>query len=747
MESDKLHRRPGTGGSGELVLQNGRQAGARRQLVAPATFVGRTQGCEVRLNVDGVDPLHCVVISGPDGPILRDLNSLHGTFVNGSRTDQHALQNGDLVKVGPFQFRFEAASATAQPEPLDTTSTDEIRESLRIQAAAIAAQQIALEEEESRLEKRTAALHQQEEQLAAHLAEKQRQVQLWSDYTKAERESLRKEKLEHEKKMAEAQAELTQAQEDLERSKQKLDHEKQHINKVYQRLRTRWQKQWGTQREKYARLAEQMEAKAKAFADDREDLRDREASLAKEVIAFNTHRELSVREIQDGRDTLKKDQESWRRRRSLEFAALNARRQELEETQGKITQAGQLLLQEKEAWTQQIQTLQAELHGVNNRINHQRLRIREYEEKLAQLDAEWRKRRQPGETLAKGKDSPEVEVEILSDEPPAVAMPDEVQRRCADLDRLAAELADQRVLLTEQYRRMAEIQQTWQEERSRAAADLEALALRLASDEQSLLERQQATQTGEAQLQQRQAEIEAIREEILVWRAQLSAREKTLQEEHDREMLDLHQKDELLREQLNHLTQLRLRWNRRRQEEIELLQADRDLLARERQETQVQRVELFGRNQKLTEEKRQIAEKALALEQYRQEVFLRAKDPAAVRRVERLRRRWLSLNSNLIGNAKSERDHALKELARLDESRTQLLDQIARLTQEQVTLAEKESLLDEREAALRAQEGRLELELRKLEESRGPAELAVTQDAEAIAQEVYDDQPPPLRAA
>ena len=70
---------------GELVVLNGRQCGARRALTQPATFLGRAQGCDVRLNVEGVEAFHCVVVCRPGDVVLRDLNSTQGTFVNGGR--------------------------------------------------------------------------------------------------------------------------------------------------------------------------------------------------------------------------------------------------------------------------------------------------------------------------------------------------------------------------------------------------------------------------------------------------------------------------------------------------------------------------------------------------------------------------------------------------------------------------------------------------------------------------------------
>ena len=753
MSKDKRHSTTTPAGVGELVLQNGRQAGSRRPLGSPMTFIGRHPRCDIRLNVDGIDPMHCVLAVGPGGITVRDLGSSGGTFVNGVRIEQNILQNGDTLKIGTSQFRLELAPAALKA---DDASNDELRESLRIQAAAIAAQQIAIEEEENRLEKRRIALGQQEEQLAAHLAEKQRQVQQWSEYTKTERDNLRKERIEHEKKMSRIETELVRGQQELEKELQKASLERQHINKVYQRLRQRWQRQWTGQKEKYRRFAEQFELQAKTLAESQSELREREAALARSMVAFNTDRELTTRQLQESRDALKKDQEAWRKRRSLEFTALNTRRRELEETQVKITQARQLLMQDKEAWSQQHNTLQAELHGLNNRIMHQRIRVQEQEETLKQLEEKRRRHVRPvdaaepkDDTTAPEAEPIECEVEVVPDDAVSSGA---WEQRCAELDRLAAELADQRELLVEQYKRLAEIQGTWQEERSRAAAELEALAQRLQADEQSLAERQQQSTAAEELLHERQKEIDEVRQEILLWRAELKSREKSLQADHEAEMVEIRQKDTLLRQQLAALTSLRQRWNDRRREEIDELQASRAALAREQEEARADRTELFAKIQKLAEDKRQLAEKSLALEQYRQEVFGQAKDPAAQRRVERLRRRWMTLNAAIIGAAKNERDLAKKDLTRLDERHAELLDQLARLTQDETKLAETKSLLDEREAVMNARQIYLEQEIRKLEKAQQSSDepmLTIHEDAEVVAQKVYEaeDAPPLDKAA
>jgi pSer/pThr/pTyr-binding forkhead associated (FHA) protein len=765
MEAAKIHKKTSpsaTSGPGELVLQNGRQAGARRPLDTPATFIGRNAGCDIRLNVEGVDPMHCVLVIGPEGVQLRDLNSVRGSYVNGSRVESVLLRHGDILNVGPFQFRAELSLPAVKPED---TPAEDYREALRIQAAAIAAQQIALEEEEARLLQRRSELQQQEEQLAAHLADKQRQVQLWSEYTQTERETLRKEKIDQEKRMAKLEEEILKAQQALSKDHEQLAQERQRITQVHQRLRQRWQKQWAAEKEKYQQQGKKLQAEALTLEERQHSLRAQEASLTQDVLRFNTERELGIRQLQENRDALTKAQESWRRRRSQEFLALQAKQRTADEAQIKLRQARQLLVQEKDAWDKQLGTLQKELHGLNNRIVHQRLRIQERTDEIARIAAVLRERqaqvselpRLATELVAGESEEtlPECEVVIVADDPtlpdvtpesPAPAEIDAWQCRSAGLDRMASDLADQRVQLIEQYTRLAEIQEIWQQQRDQASAELEALAQRLLAEEQVLADRARQTAVVEATHQQRQHEIDAIREEIQLSRGQLKARELTIEQEHNQEMLALRQHEALLQEQLVGLASLRKNWNRRRQQEIGQLRSNRSVLEDQQKETQQMRLATFEKGQQIEEEKRILAEKALALEQYRQEVFFRANDPAAQRRVERLRRRWLTLNAALIRNAKSEREATKKDLLQLQTQRAELVKTVSQLTENDTAAAEQKALLEVREAVLKARHLQLEQELSKLESQRHQSEeqhLRLQDAAETLAQVVFEEEDAP----
>src|SRR6516225_4327125 len=118
MEPGDQSRAPRQAAPVELLVLNGRQKGARRSLDGAMTLLGRDPDCDLRLNVEEVEPFHCAIAGGPDEVKLRDLNSARGTFVNGQRIRVALLRDGDLLDVGPFRFRvlLPAFSASSAPE-------------------------------------------------------------------------------------------------------------------------------------------------------------------------------------------------------------------------------------------------------------------------------------------------------------------------------------------------------------------------------------------------------------------------------------------------------------------------------------------------------------------------------------------------------------------------------------------------------------------------------------------------------
>lgn len=133
----------------ELVLQNTRQSGTRIPIDGFAVLMGRSSKCDVQLDVDGIQPLHCILIDGPEGFLVRGVSD--GTItVNDQQVDSILLADGDQLAIGSFVFQIEIHEASSVDRD-ERVALQKARSAVRIQAAAVAAQQAALDEEEQRL--------------------------------------------------------------------------------------------------------------------------------------------------------------------------------------------------------------------------------------------------------------------------------------------------------------------------------------------------------------------------------------------------------------------------------------------------------------------------------------------------------------------------------------------------------------------------------------------------------------------
>jgi hypothetical protein len=69
--------------------------------------LGRGRQSATRLNDPHVSRVHCQIEFRGDDLILKDLNSVGGTFVNDRAIGEHVLQSGDILRLGETLLRFE----------------------------------------------------------------------------------------------------------------------------------------------------------------------------------------------------------------------------------------------------------------------------------------------------------------------------------------------------------------------------------------------------------------------------------------------------------------------------------------------------------------------------------------------------------------------------------------------------------------------------------------------------------------
>lgn len=98
---------------GELIVRAGPVTGLQFTLHKGIVVVGRSGQCDCALPDEAVSRRHFELHLTPAGVQLRDLGSGNGTLVNGERTDEVMLANGDKIAVGDSILEFRERSAKA----------------------------------------------------------------------------------------------------------------------------------------------------------------------------------------------------------------------------------------------------------------------------------------------------------------------------------------------------------------------------------------------------------------------------------------------------------------------------------------------------------------------------------------------------------------------------------------------------------------------------------------------------------
>jgi two-component system, cell cycle response regulator len=98
-----------------LIIYDGDEIGGLHSLTADVTVIGRTAGCDIVIPESRVSRRHAIirrVAAGGNDFELVDLGSTNGTFVDGERVGQLALQRGHKVAIGGRILKFEMVDKT-----------------------------------------------------------------------------------------------------------------------------------------------------------------------------------------------------------------------------------------------------------------------------------------------------------------------------------------------------------------------------------------------------------------------------------------------------------------------------------------------------------------------------------------------------------------------------------------------------------------------------------------------------------
>src|SRR3989442_3202321 len=109
----------------KLHILSGVLEGKIIDLIEERITVGRALDNLIRLDDGTVSHHHAMLVFDGSDYKLRDLNSTNGTRVNGMRIVETKLHNGDAVRLGSVEVRFESdVKKSSQPLPPTQVGVD-----------------------------------------------------------------------------------------------------------------------------------------------------------------------------------------------------------------------------------------------------------------------------------------------------------------------------------------------------------------------------------------------------------------------------------------------------------------------------------------------------------------------------------------------------------------------------------------------------------------------------------------------
>jgi hypothetical protein len=514
---------------------------------------------------------------------------------------------------------------------------------LRIQAAAVAAQQAALAEEEARLQQHYTALERQEAQLAGHLASQQEHLDQAEEQLRQDRTAFEQEIADRQAAVDRRQADLDQIRAAAEQDRQKAATERQRLAHLRRRLWKRWRRHFDAHEAALKKREQEVSHQQQRLEQERTKV----AAFHERISA---ERELARQELREEWQQLGLAQQHWDETLNLEMAERRRQDQALRARQANVEVAERDLAAREQSWRSRCDTLMKEGQGLEARIRNQRDTLESLQREAARLQS----------TLS---GLPVVTPLPLS--PPVVSAV-EPPSLPADLDALTGTLHDQRRHLAEQWQRLLQVQESWQKERETALAELETTAQRLGERESELLAYERMVEATREETDHRRQDLARLRQSLEGWQARLTTQEAQWQAQRGMILAEIDSRERLLRLRSEQLEEVHQRRNRRRQQEVAEFRAARARCEEARRQYGTLWHECEQLRAALALQEHTLSSRALALERYRQETIAQAPDSA---------------------RAESRLDHlARRDAARLEAESRDLTAERRKLQQERIAL-------------------------------------------------------------
>lgn len=122
---------------GKLILKFGDSILGEYPLDKETLTIGRKPNNDITVENLAVSGQHARVITILQDSFLEDLNSTNGSYVNGKLIQKHALQHGDVIKIGKHELYYQNEETAMSDDDMEKTMI------IRPSALSAAAQQKA----------------------------------------------------------------------------------------------------------------------------------------------------------------------------------------------------------------------------------------------------------------------------------------------------------------------------------------------------------------------------------------------------------------------------------------------------------------------------------------------------------------------------------------------------------------------------------------------------------------------------
>jgi hypothetical protein len=629
----------------------------------------------------------------------------------------HDVRSSAHDREGQVMEGIEGAPAMAPEQPNDSPERD--KDALRVQAAAVSAQQAALIEDEIRIRRREKSVEEQETQLATHLDERHRKLVDLRDQIGRARTDLLADREANSRDMSKLARQVCIERSGASDALKYAALQRRRLWRLRLQLRKRLHRHWQAYQNEKAEYTSALAQDRHQLEHDRNCVRSERDLLAQMRKRLTGETELSRRQIEDA-------WRSYRQELERQSALGLSKRREIEAARTDVIERQQQLSAETGRWDLRRERLQMEVVGLETRVQNARLRLLELRPnsviKMPDLES-----------------APRVANHSARRPRPSVD-----GGRLVTVEQLTGDVVDQRAHLVEQWQQLLHAQSAFEEERQQSLSDLETMAAALEA------QRQEACAVRE-RLARDAEESRRASEKMLAEHADWKCHRAASECEEHAARAEWQFRIDQVTDQLTRLHECLESSSARQSRRWQCVCQSLDGASRLRQSYVRLRRQCVARSQGIVRQEKEVAARALAIEQYWQECTSQASDAvAAEKRLESIRQQWMRALQEGFTRVSAER-REFECLATAVNERAAIIDRQVE------AMAGLDGDVSLREQAL--QQGLLEFRARQSERDRDYLTIKAHRDAlaeenaslrqelEHIAAQLLDDERPHLRIA